>query len=538
MKRFAQLFFALDETTKTNEKKKLIHEYFQSVPPKDAAWAVYFLTGRKIRQIVPRARMVEWTMELAGISGWMFSECYDAVGDLAEVFSLLLPPSTGAIQEGLADWVENRLLPLRTESPENQKKHLVEAWMNSSEQERFVINKMITGGLRLGVSHQIVVKALAETSGLEEAAVAHRLMGEWEPTDSFFSALIHEDTGDTVASKPYPFFLSYPLESPPEKLGETHEWFAEWKWDGIRAQVIRREDQTFIWSRGEELITERFPEVTEAADCLPDGTVLDGEILAWKDAEVLPFQDLQKRITRKTVSKKLLDEAPVIFMGFDMLEFNGQDLRGEPLSERRRQLLQLLTPGALDESPSCRAQLNTVLKVSHLAGGVDWNDLAQLRTNSRLLKVEGLMLKRADSKYGVGRRKGDWWKWKIDPYSVDAVLIAAQKGSGKRASLYTDYTFGVWRDNQLVSVAKAYSGLTDAEIKQVDAFIRKNTLEKFGPVRTVKPELVFEIAFEGIQASPRHKSGVAVRFPRILRWRTDKEIADADSIERLTALLS
>lgn len=537
MKRFAQLFFALDETTKTNEKKTQIHEYFQSVPPADAAWAVYFLTGRKIRQLVPRARMVEWTMELAGITGWMFQECYDTVGDLAEVFSLLLPPSKASIQEGLAEWVEHRLLPLRKMNPDEQKKHLIEAWMSSSEQERFVINKMITGELRLGVSQQIVIKALAETSGLEEAAVAHRLMGEWQPTDSFFSALIHEDTGDTVASKPYPFFLSYPLESSPETLGETDEWFAEWKWDGIRAQIIRRDDQTFIWSRGEELITERFPEIKEAADSLPNGTVLDGEILAWKDAEVLPFQELQKRITRKIVTKKLLAEAPAIFMGFDLLEINGQDQRTEPLSERRRQLLQLLTPGALDEFPSCRAQLNTVLKVSQLAGGNSWNDLAQLRTNSRLLKVEGLMLKRADSKYGVGRRKGDWWKWKIDPYSVDAVLIAAQKGHGKRASLYTDYTFGVWRDNQLVSIAKAYSGLTDAEIKEVDAFIRKNTLEKFGPVRTVKPELVFEIAFEGIQASPRHKSGVAVRFPRILRWRTDKQIADADTIERLTSLL-
>ncbi len=538
MKRFSELFFALDETTKTNEKKFLIDDYFKSVPPKDAAWAVYFLTGRKIRQIVPRARMAEWTMELAGITGWMFQECYDTVGDLAEVFSLLLPPSTGTIQEGLADWVENRLLPLRTMTPEDQKQNLIEAWMNSSEKERFVINKMITGGLRLGVSQQIVVKALAETSGLEEAAVAHRLMGEWEPTESFFSALIHEDTGDTVASKPYPFYLSYPLEASPESLGEPTEWFAEWKWDGIRAQIIRRDNQTFIWSRGEELITERFPEITEAADQLPNGTVLDGEILAWKDAEVLPFQELQKRITRKTVSKKLLAEAPVIFMGFDLLEIGGEDQRANPLTERRRLLLQLLTPGALDEAPSCRAQLNPVLKVSQLAGGTSWHDLAQLRTNSRLLKVEGLMLKRADSKYGVGRRKGDWWKWKIDPYSVDAVLIAAQKGHGKRASLYTDYTFGLWRDNKLVSIAKAYSGLTDAEIKEVDAFIRKNTLEKFGPVRTVKPELVFEIAFEGIQASPRHKSGVAVRFPRIIRWRTDKDITDADTVDRLTSLLN
>jgi len=537
MNRFAQLFIALDETNKTNEKTALIHEYFKDTPPEDASWGVFFLTGRKIRQLVPRARLAEWTMELAGISPWMFQECHDSVGDLAETLALLLPASESVLQIGLAEFVENRLIPLKELSVEDQKKNLIEIWMTSSSAERLVINKMITGSLRLGVSQQLVIKALAETSGLDEASISHRLMGEWQPNAKFFSALVDEDTGDTEASKPYPFFLSYPLDGEPAALGDLSEWFAEWKWDGIRAQVVRREGQTFIWSRGEELITERFPEVTEAAACLPDGTVLDGEILAWKDAEVMPFQDLQKRITRKTVTKKLLAEAPVIFMIFDMLENGGKDLREEPLSERRKQLTQLITPGALDEQPSCRAQLNPVLRVSPLAGGKSWEDLAEMRSNSRLIKVEGLMLKRAVSKYGVGRRKGDWWKWKIDPYSVDAVLISAQKGHGKRASLYTDYTFGVWLDDKLLPIAKAYSGLTDAEIKEVDAFIRKNTLEKFGPVRTVKPELVFEIAFEGIQASPRHKSGVAVRFPRIARWRTDKTIKDADTLDNLKKLL-
>jgi DNA ligase-1 len=537
VERFSQLFIALDETNKTGEKTALLRDYFSSVPPADAAWGVYFMTGRKIRQLVPRASLAEWTMELSGVSPWMFQECHDSVGDLAETLALLLPPTDDTIDIGLAELVEQRLLPLREMSPEDQKSTLVDLWMKLNEKGRFVINKMITGSLRLGVSQQLVIKALAETSGLDEAAVAHRLMGEWKPNSEFFSALIHEDTGDTEASKPYPFFLSYPLEDPSESLGDFSQWYAEWKWDGIRAQLIRRDKQVFLWSRGEELITERFPEITEAAACLPEGTVLDGEILAWKDSEVLPFQNLQTRITRKTVSKKLLADAPVIFMCFDILESGGQDLRGEPMSERRRRLTELLTPGALDAQPSCRAQLNPVLRVSPLTGGNSWEELAKLRENSRALKVEGLMLKRSNSKYGVGRRKGDWWKWKIEPYSIDAVLISAQKGHGKRASLYTDYTFGVWRGDQLVSIAKAYSGLTDAEIQQVDAFIRKNTLEKFGPVRTVKPELVFEIAFEGIQASPRHKSGIAVRFPRILRWRTDKTISDADTLETMKALL-
>lgn len=538
MNRFSQLFLELDETNKTSEKTALIRDYFLEAPPADAAWAVFFLTGRKIRQLVPRARMAEWTMELASVSPWMFQECYDSVGDLAETMALLLPKPTTQLDMGLAELVETKLLLLKEMTPEKQREELVALWMQLNEKGRFVLNKMLTGALRLGVSQQLVINALAKTSGLDEAAVAHRLMGEWKPTPEFFSALVHEDTGDTESSRPYPFFLSHPLEDPSTTLGDCSEWYAEWKWDGIRAQVVRRDDQVFIWSRGEELVTERFPEIATAAARLPDGTVLDGEILAWKDSEVMSFHDLQTRITRKTVSKKLLTDAPVIIMCFDILEFNGEDQRGKSLSERRQLLTSLLTPGALDELPSCRAQLHPVLRVSPLADGTTWDDLAKLRENSRALKVEGLMLKRRLSKYGVGRKKGDWWKWKIDPYSVDAVLISAQKGQGKRASLYTDYTFGVWRGEQLVSVAKAYSGLTDAEIQEVDAFIRKNTLEKFGPVRTVKPELVFEIAFEGIQASSRHKSGVAVRFPRISRWRTDKTIKDADSIERLTALIT
>ncbi|MBX9666003.1 MAG: ATP-dependent DNA ligase [Candidatus Obscuribacterales bacterium] len=537
MKRFAALFLALDETNKTGEKTLLMSEYFKAIEPADAAWAVYFLTGRKLRQLVPRARLSEWALELAGISPWMFQECYDTVGDLAETLALLLPPNTETLGGSLAEWVEQRLLPLRTKSESDQKRGLIACWMGLSDQERFVVNKIITGGLRLGVSQQLVVKALSEVSGLTEADITHRLMGEWEPTESFYLSLINEDTQDTMASKPYPFFLSYPLEAHPESLGDINEWYSEWKWDGIRAQVIRREDQTFIWSRGEELVTDRFPEISAAALLLPNGTVLDGEILAWRDSEVLPFQDLQKRIGRKVVGKKVLSDAPVIVMCFDLLELDGVDLRQAPLEERRSKLLQLLTPGALDEHASCRAQLSPVLRVSPLAQSESWELLEQMRSQSRLLKVEGLMLKRASSKYGVGRRKGDWWKWKIEPYSVDAVLIYAQKGSGKRASLYTDYTFGVWMGEQLVPVAKAYSGLTDDEIKQVDAFIRQNTLEKFGPVRTVKPGLVFEIAFEGIQPSPRHKSGVAVRFPRILRWRTDKNIQDADTLDNLKKLL-
>ncbi len=537
MKHFTQLFVALDETTKTSEKVNAMSEYFSTCSAADGAWTVYLLTGRKLKQLVPTARLVACVKAETGLSDWLFGESYDAVGDLAETIALLLPPPTSTSDVPLHEWVEQRLMPLRGQPEAGQSELLITYWNELTTAERLVMNKIITGSFRIGVSQLLVVKALSKASGVDEPTIAHRLMGEWSPTEAFYEQLFHADTQDADASKPYPFYLAYPLEQEPGALGDVGEWLAEWKWDGIRSQLIRRQGETFIWSRGEELITDRFPELLQASELLPDGTVLDGEILAWSEGEVLPFNLLQKRITRKSLSKKLLEEIPAALMVYDIIEHNGQDIRSLPMAERRRILVELLTPGALDSAPSCRGQLHPIFRVSPNLIVSTWEQLAESRTTSRELKVEGIMLKRASSPYGVGRRKGDWWKWKVNPYSMDAVLIYAQRGHGKRASLYTDYTFGVWHNGKLVPVAKAYSGLDDAEIRRVDAFIRQNTLEKFGPVRTVKPELVFEIAFEGIQLSPRHKSGVAVRFPRIARWRTDKPMEEADSLETLSALI-
>ena len=537
MKHFSRLFVALDETTKTSEKVKVMSEYFSTCSAADGAWTVYLLTGRKLRQLVPSARLQECVKEQAGLSDWLFGESYDAVGDLAETIALLLPPAHSSSDAPLKEWVEDRLIPLRTKTEAEQKALLFTYWDELSTSERLVMNKIITGSFRIGVSQLLVVKGLSKASGIDESTIAHRLMGNWSPSEEFFTNLFSGNTQDADVSRPYPFYLAYPLEQEPEALGVVENWLAEWKWDGIRSQLIRRQGKTFIWSRGEELITDRFPELLEASEQLPDGTVIDGEILAWSEGEVLPFNFLQKRITRKSLSKKLLQEIPVALMAYDILEHDGVDIRDSPMSERRKTLVQLLSPGALDAAPSCRGQLNPVFRVSPNLIVSSWEELAQARSTSRDLKVEGIMLKRAESIYGIGRRKGDWWKWKVNPFSIDAVLIYAQRGHGKRASLYTDYTFGVWHEGRLVPVAKAYSGLDDSEIRQVDAFIRQNTLEKFGPVRTVKPELVFEIAFEGIQHSPRHKSGIAVRFPRIARWRTDKPMEEADSLQTLSALI-
>ncbi len=527
MKAFADLFTALDETNKTNQKLAALAAYFEKAPPEDAAWAVYFLSGRKPRQIISSRDLTDWAIEAAGIPAWLFSESYGAVGDIAETIALLLPENEQGSHLPLHLWVEERLLPLRTAPREKQYRAVMQAWNELSTRQRFLYNKLITGAFRVGVSQRMVVRALALVSGVDAAVLTHRMMGNWEPTPGFYQTLVAEGDVEADAGQPYPFFLAFPLSEGPESLpGAVQDWQAEWKWDGIRSQVIHRRGEVFVWSRGEELVTEQYPEIAAVAEGLPDGTVIDGEILAWKEGRVLPFAQMQRRIGRKKLAKKVLAEAPVVLMAYDLLEENGQDIREQPLAQRRERLEALVR--AADDP---RLILSPVLEAS------SWRELAEARQQAHERNVEGLMLKRRDSPYRVGRQLGDWWKWKVDPYTLDAVLLYAEPGSGKRSGLYTDYTFGIWdSEGQLVPFAKAYSGLTDEEIRAVDQFIRANTLERFGPVRTVKPELVFELAFAGVQRSKRHKSGFAVRFPRILRWRHDKPIQEADTVETVRAL--
>jgi DNA ligase-1 len=524
---FARLYAELDETTATSEKIAALVRYFRTAEPHDAAWAVHFLSGRRPKRLVKAGDLRAWAAEAADVPAWLFDECHQSVGDLAETITLLLPNEGEPNDVPLWEWVEHRLLPLRGQPPDAQRAMLLDAWGRLNALERFVWNKLITGAFRVGASQQLVVRALAEVSGVGEAAVAHRLMGAWEPTPEFYERVVAADQRDTDQSRPYPFYLAYPLETDPAHLGDLADWLVEWKWDGIRAQVVRRGQTTWIWSRGEELLNGRFPEVEETAALLPDGTVVDGELLPWRDDAPLPFAQLQRRIGRKTLGKKVLAEVPIALIAFDLLELGGADLRTLPLAERRERLTALLA----------RLPTGSRMHPSPIVAAGAWDEVTAARLASRARGAEGLMLKRKSSEYGVGRRRGDWWKWKVAPLTVDAVLIYAQPGSGRRAGLFTDYTFGVWDGDKLVPFAKAYSGLTDEEIRRVDAFVRRNTIDRFGPVRTVKPELVFELAFEGIQRSPRHKSGIAVRFPRMSRWRTDKRPEDADSLETIRALL-
>ncbi|MGO9261245.1 MAG: cisplatin damage response ATP-dependent DNA ligase [Bryobacteraceae bacterium] len=599
MKAFAELYTALDETTKTNAKVEALTEYLRRAPPEDAAWAVHFLIGRRPKRLLESRKLAEWAIAEAGVPEWLFADCYHAVGDFAETIALLLPPPTASTELPLHYWVETRLLPLAQADDATRRARLVSAWREMDERQRFAWTKLITGEFRVGVSQSLVVRAIAAVGGLSTEAVSHRLMGEWQPTAEFWrqfltpeipapqvsglqtpalqipppqgsaseiaapkilppqvsgpqipvqqiparqasglqtpapqipppkgsaSEIAAAQIREADISRPYPFCLAYPIEGAVEELGDPAGWQVEWKWDGIRAQLIRRQSRSFLWSRGEELVTGRFPEIEAMSTLLPEGVAIDGEVVPWKDGAPQPFAKLQRRIGRKALGNRILAEVPVVLMAFDLLEFGGQDVRERPLEWRRAQL----------EALSPRSD---VLVLSPLVEPASWEALRALRSESRARQVEGFMLKRRGSPYRVGRRRGDWWKWKIDPYSVDAVLIYAQPGSGRRASLFTDYTFGIWDQGKLVPFAKAYSGLSGEEIRAVDEFVRRNTIETFGPVHAVKPELVFELAFEGIQLSSRHRSGIAVRFPRMARWRHDKRAEEADTMETIRALL-
>ena len=563
MKHFSKLFTELDSTTSTNAKLAAMQRYFEQASPQDAAWAVYFLSGGKPRQVVKTASLRALACAAAGIEDWLFDECYQAVGDLAETIAYVLPLDFAASDVGLAVWVEARLLPLRGLSDEEVAQRVTGFWRELDSQGRFLLIKLVGGGFRVGVSKLLVQRALAAHSGVDAKRIAQRMMGYLDakvlPSASKFIALTAVNAGasDDIldAGQPYPFFLAHQLDAPLEdfdaRLGPVDDWQVEWKYDGIRGQIVKRAGEVWLWSRGEELVTERFPEIVALAQSLPDGTVLDGEILVWRDDAMASFALLQQRIGRKTLGKKILADAPVTFMAYDILEAGGVDVRMHTQQQRRMQLEATLA--------------DTALRLSPVEKRDSWTALATLRTESRARGVEGFMLKRQDAAYGTGRTKADglWWKWKIEPMTIDCVLIYAQAGHGRRASLYTDYTFAVWNRQpvdaaeaqavvqaiekrqpakpdtlQLVAFAKAYSGLSDEEFKQIDSVIRKTTLEKFGPVRSVKPTLMFELGFEGINKSPRHKSGIAVRFPRMLRIRTDKPLHEANTLGDLELLLN
>ncbi|MBL7879290.1 MAG: ATP-dependent DNA ligase [Chryseobacterium gambrini] len=525
MKHFAELINALESTNKTNAKIDAIIDYLERAPDEDKVWFIALFTGKRPKRNVNTNYMKEWALEITKLPFWLFQESYSSVGDLGETISLILPPPTEKIERSLSDWM-NDIINLKTKTDAEKKEFVLNSWNGLDYTERLIFNKLLGGSFRIGVSDKTLINALTKFSGQESSALMHSLMGKWQPTEASFQELISAENVNPDNSKPYPFCLAYPLEKDLEELGKPDEWLIEYKWDGIRGQIIKRNDEVFIWSRGEELVTEQFPEIAETVQQMSGNFVIDGEILAVKDDKVLNFNELQKRLNRKTLTKKMLSEIPIEVFAYDLLELEGNDLREKPISARRAMLEELL----LNENPEN-------IRISESIEFENWEELNRIRENSRDINSEGLMLKQKNSHYHSGRKKGDWWKWKISPLTIDAVLIYAQKGSGRRSAYYTDYTFAVKNEDKLVTIAKAYSGLTDKEIMEVSKFVNKNAIEKFGPVRTVKAELVFEIAFEGIGFSNRHKSGVALRFPRILRWRKDKTVDEIDDLEEIKKLI-
>ncbi|RYD52604.1 MAG: ATP-dependent DNA ligase [Sphingobacteriales bacterium] len=528
MKRFALLIEALQGSTKTNDKKEALVKYLQEAPEEDRIWLVALFSGRRPKRIVTSTLLKLWCMEEARIQPWLFDESYHTVGDLSEAIALMLPAVADTTEQDLSlAQMMARIQALQTASEDEKKAFILHEWRTLSQSACYLFNKLISGGFRIGVSEALLIQGVALYAGKDAQTVAHLLSGGWTPDATSLEALLSESEDQAVDfSKPYPFYLSYPVENGVESLGAPIDWQVEWKWDGIRGQLIRRNGEVFLWSRGEELITDRFPELKALAGILSDGTVLDGEILAYREGRPLSFQYLQTRTTRKTVSKKELEAAPAIFMAYDLLEEAGEDLRSLPMDVRRRRLEAL-----------CSKRTDDALILSPVVPFERWDELPQLLSGARERGVEGFMIKRRASSYQAGRKRGDWWKWKIDPLTIDAVMVYAQKGHGRRSNLFTDYTFAVRDGDRFVPFAKAYSGLTDKEIASVDRWVKANSIEQFGPVKTVKPELVFEIGFEGISASSRHKSGVAVRFPRILKWRTDKAPDEVNTLDELKEML-
>ncbi len=526
MKRFAQLFVQLDQTTKINIKVKALADYFAEAPDEDKLWTIAILSHRRPKRTVTTTLLRQWASEYGKIPLWLFEESYHVVGDLAETITLVLPERKNIIEKSLTHWI-HFIKELDGLEEVQKKEQIWYAWNGLSKAERYIFNKLITGNFRVGLSQKLMVRSLSKYTGIEENLLAHRIMGNWSPDENTFEQLILSENPLDDISKPYPFYLAYALEDPPEELGPLSEWQVERKWDGIRGQIIIREGKVFVWSRGEELVTDKFPEYHQLAKAIPDGTVLDGEILAFKDGQPLGFNTLQTRIGRKNVSKNILKKAPVILMAYDLLEWQGEDCRQEPMEKRR-----ILLEGLVSKYDT-----GGILLLSDLVEVDTWDLVAKEREQSRNHFSEGLMLKKKDSVYQAGRRKGDWWKWKVDPLTIDAVMIYAQRGHGRRANLFTDFTFAVWNGEQLVPFAKAYSGLTDKEFQEITSWVRKNTIDRFGPVRSVTPTFVFEIAFEGIRASTRHKSGVALRFPRIKRWRKDKPVKEANTLDDLKEML-
>jgi len=518
MRLFGQLLQACLQEPKTLQKISLLSDYFNEESPENMPMALHFLMGENMGRFCSGRQLREWAAQLLGLPDWLVDESYEALGDNSETISLLFPNKPSSLAHDLKAVCE-RIQQLKSEPIDVKKDWIIDVWSKSSRDDIYTFNKLLGGGIRIGASKKNVLKALSRTVHLDVDILEQRLLGTWEPTKIAYDALVNPDDIAGKGTCPYPFFLASPIQDVDATLMPFSDWQIEPKWDGIRAQLVHRQEGTQLWSRGNDLISDQFPDILDSASELPYG-VYDGEVLAWGADGPQPFADLQKRLNRKKVTRQLLASIPCIMMLYDCLEFEGVDVREQALHERCKKIRDL-------RPPFYTSNPLTLNGVSAL------NDYVK---NARNNRVEGVIIKRLSSAYKSGRVRGDWWKLKVDPLLLDVVIMYAQKGKGIRSGLFTDYTFGVWDNNQLVPIGKAYSGLTNDEIKQVHQILNNHLTDRFGPVRGVSPCVVLEVAFDSIQESPRHKSGLALRFPRINRLRLDKPVEEANSLEDARAL--
>ncbi|MGB0914279.1 MAG: cisplatin damage response ATP-dependent DNA ligase, partial [Phaeobacter italicus] len=471
--------------------------------------------------------LCEWAAEQADLPLWLLQESQAVVGDMAETIALVLPRPTCQSDISLSDLI-SLIADLATLREDQKRDRVQSVWDKLGVDERCLFNKLITGGFRVSVTQKQMARALARVSGLNETALIHRLAKGWKPDQISFAEFIAADSEGDDASHPYPIFPTRPLEGLPPKLGLARNWVSEWKWDGIRGQLIVRNRRHYIWSRSQELVTERFPELGRSADFLPDGTVIDGEIIAWQAGLPLPLNAVEKRIGRKTVPKALLRDAPCILMAFDLLEQDGIDLRPLPLKDRQARLQRLM------RDVPCEAGL----RLSEQIEFDDWNELTSIRAIARDRRTRGVMLKHRESPYPATPEQGNWRAWEVDPLTMDAVMIYAQSGQGRALTPVTELTLAVWSGNELVPIAKVRPELSTAELGELTAWIQKNTTQRFGPVRQVTPQQVFGLAFDTVCESPRHKSGISLRNPRLTRWHRDSPVQQATTLDDLRVLLS
>jgi len=527
MKAFAKLISNLEQTSKEAFKVTALAQYFSNATDEDKLWTLALFTGTRPKRVVDIKALKEFAEQVYTEGEWLFEASHQIVGDMAETIAYFLPKAKRNGNHTLSEWI-SMIRTIFNAERIDQRDAITKAWDTLRPEERFIFNKLITGGFRIDVSLKLLSKALAIVTGKDENLLAHKLNSDWHPDEVSFETLIFTENPEAEKSKPYPFHLAHTLESTVAELGDISNWQVERKWDGIRVQVIVRGNKISIWSRKGDILSSKVPELKPLAESMEDGTVLDGELICFKNGKILPINNLRTRFGRRNNSKKQFEESPCVFMAYDILEFKGEDIRNKDLAERRKKLEKVILQ-YYDE--------HKIILLSDIINNDNWESINSEREKSREHQVTGLVLKNKKSIYGSSRVEGDWWKWPVDPLFIDAILLYAQAGEGGSSKMYREYSFALWHGEDLVTFAKAKSGLEDKELKELTSFVKKNTKEKFGPVRSVAAVQIFRLAFDSITASKRHKSGILLKNPRLIEWLRDKNIEDGNNLDDLKKML-